>query len=261
MGGNTKTMASEERFGYQWEKYASMHPAYEAQFRNWTGMGPGDFVGKDVLDAGCGMGRNSYWPLAWGAKSVTAFDNDDRSLASARAALAEFQNVHVERHDISHTPWKSEFDIVLCIGVLHHLRNPRLALQNFVRALRSGGTLVVWVYSYEGNEWIVRYVDPIRKALTSRLPLPFVYLLAYVCSIPLYLFVKTSRGPTQYLRELSTFSFSRIHNIVFDQLIPEVANYWTHDEVRALADGLPFNDVRVEHPANAMGWTLVARKI
>lgn len=145
-------MASEERFGYEWKKYAEMTPVYEGQFQNWTGMGPEDFVGKNVLDAGCGMGRNSYWPLKWGARSVTAFDNDEQSLVSARHTLSEFPNATVIRCDISKTPWESEFDVVMCIGVLHHLRNPRLALENFMRALRQNARLVVWVYSYEGNE-------------------------------------------------------------------------------------------------------------
>ncbi len=251
-------MASEERFGYQWEKYASMHPAYEAQFRNWTDMGPDDFVDKDVLDAGCGMGRNSYWPLAWGAKSVTAFDNDDRSLASTRAALAEFKNVHIERHDISHTPWKSEFDIVLCIGVLHHLRNPRLALRNFVRALRPGGTLVVWVYSYEGNELKVPLINALRL-FTSWLPLQLVHVLSYLFSVPLYLLIHAGVLRAPYYRQLSTFDFWYVHSIVFDQLIPAVANYWRKDEIETLAQGLGLS-VRIERPKNGMGWILTGIK-
>jgi SAM-dependent methyltransferase len=254
-------MASEERFGYEWRKYAHMAPAYEGQFKNWTGMEPEDFAGKDILDAGCGMGRNSYWPLRWGAKSVTAFDNDEQSLASARETLKEFPNATVTRCDISHTPWDAEFDIVMCIGVLHHLRNPRLALENFSRALRPGGKLVVWVYSYEGNEWIVRFVNPIRTHLTSRLPLPIVHLISYLCSVPLYyLLVPLLKSRHAYLHQLSTFPFWHVHSIVFDQLIPAVANYWRRDEVQALTTGLPLTDIRVAPPHNRMGWTLTGTK-
>ena len=35
--------------------------------------------GKDILDAGCGIGRNTYWPISYGAKSAIAFDMDDRT--------------------------------------------------------------------------------------------------------------------------------------------------------------------------------------
>jgi len=220
-------------------------------------MVPDDFRGKDMLDAGCGMGRNSYWPLKWGAKSVTAFDNDEASLRSARTTLSEFENASVVSCDISHTPWEHEFDIVLCIGVLHHLRQPRLALENFVRALRPGGRLVVWVYSYEGNEWIVRFVSPVRRYLTSRLPVSLVHLLAYGASVPLYyVAIPLLRRRNAYLQQLSTFPFWHVHSIVFDQLIPAVANYWKRDEVSALAQGLGLSSLSVERPDNGMGWIL-----
>ncbi len=253
-------MASEERFGYEWKKYAAMDMRYEEQFQNWTGMSPEAWKGEDVLDAGCGMGRNSYWPLRYGARSVLAFDNDEKSLASARRTLVGFPNATVERHDLSQLPWQNRFDIVICIGVLHHVRRPELALQNMTRSLRTGGKLVVWVYSYEGNEWIVRYVDPIRKHITSRLPLPFVHLLAYGASIPLYLLVKASKRPTPYLVQLASFKFRHVHSIVFDQLIPSVANYWRRDEVRRLVDTLPLTHVSIDPPRNGMGWILSAIK-
>ena len=237
-----------------------MDPAYEAQFRNWTNLTPEAVAGKDLLDAGCGMGRNSYWPLSWGAKSVTAFDNDERTLASATQTLSIFPNATVTRCDISHTPWDSAFDIVMCIGVLHHLRNPELALKNFCKALRPGGTLVVWVYSYEGNEWIVRIVDPVRKAITSKLPLPAVHFLAYFATIPLYLFVKIFRGPSAYLKQLSQFDFHHIHSIVFDQLIPAVANYWRCDQVFSLAQSAGVKNISVEPTSSGTGWILTGTK-
>ncbi len=253
-------MASEERFGYEWAKYAAMDPVYEKQFRNWTNLTPEVVVGKDILDAGCGMGRNSYWPLSWGAKSVTAFDNDERTLASATQTLSAFPNATITRCDISKTPWNSEFDIVMCIGVLHHLRNPELALKNFCKALRPGGTLVVWVYSYEGNEWIVRFIDPIRKAITSKLPLPLVHFLAYFCSIPLYLFVKLFRGPSPYLTQLSNFAFTKIHLIVLDQLIPAVANYWQRNKVFSLAQQAGVKNISIEPTKEGTGWILTGTK-
>lgn len=255
-------MASEERFGYEWHKYSTLSPFYEGQFRNWTGMGPNDFKGKDVLDAGCGMGRNSYWPLLWGAKNVTAFDNDERSLDAARLTLKAFPNATVMRCDISKTPWENTFDVVMCIGVLHHVRNPRLALENFVRALRPGARLVVWVYSYEGNEWIVRFVNPVRTLITSKLPLSVVHTLSYLCSIPLYyIAVPLLKRRNGYLQQLSTFPFWHVHSIVFDQLIPAVANYWRRDDILVLTKNLSLKDIEIKRPANDMGWIVTATKI
>ncbi len=254
-------MSSQHRFGYEWDRYAAMTPEYEGQFRNWTyPLAPNDWRGKRVLDAGCGMGRNSYWPLKWGASAVTAFDYDPRSVARAKATLKDFSNVEVLYKSIYNIDWQSQFDIVFSIGVVHHLEDPKQAIAKLVEALKPSGLLLVWCYGYEGNEWIVRYVDPVRKHVTSKLPLPLVHALAYLCSVPLYCFVKVFRGPSSYLKQLSTFNFWHLHSIVFDQLIPDVAHYWQKEEVEALATGLPFTDVVVETPPNKMGWILRATK-
>ena len=44
------------------------------------------------------------------------------------------------------------------------------------------------------------------------------------------------------------YHFWHVHSIVFDQLIHDVANFCKRGEVRALVDGLPLKDVRVEAP-------------
>ena len=42
-----------------------------------------DFVGRDVLEIGCGDGRMT-WRFADGASSVLAFDPDESAIATAR---------------------------------------------------------------------------------------------------------------------------------------------------------------------------------
>lgn len=254
-------MSSEHRFGYEWSKYGEMAEDYERLFRNWTHpLTPSDWNGKKVLDAGCGMGRNSYWVMKYGARAVTAFDYDLRSVDRAKETLKEFPAAQVDLHSIDDITWKNEFDAAISIGVIHHLKDPERALANLVRALKPGGTLLVWVYGLEGNEWIVRLVNPVRIYITSKLPVALVHVLAYACSMPLYLFVKVFRGPSRYLAQLADFDFRHIHLIVFDQLIPDVANYWKKEEVRALVKGLPLEEVTIEPPPNNSGWILIGKK-
>ncbi|MDD4900823.1 MAG: class I SAM-dependent methyltransferase [Patescibacteria group bacterium] len=254
-------MSSEARFGYEWNKYSALDPNYEKQFINWIfPLGADFFKGKKVLDAGCGMGRNSYWPLKWGVGEVTAFDYDQRSVAAAKKNLADFKNARVLFKSIYEISWQNEFDVAMSIGVIHHLAEPELALKKLVRALKPGGTLIVWVYSYEGNEWIKKYVSPIRKSLTSKLSVGLVHWLSYFFSLPLWLFVKIFKGPGDYFQQLSTFKFWHVQSIVFDQLIPEVANYWTKDEVRNLFKELELTDIKINRPPNNCGWTVIAKK-
>lgn len=78
-------MASTERFGYEWNKFDKIIPDYETNFLKWVyPFKPKDFRNKRVLDAGCGTGRNSYWPLIYGAKEVVAFDYDKRTVSVAK---------------------------------------------------------------------------------------------------------------------------------------------------------------------------------
>ena len=92
----TLAAGSPERFGYEWQTYAEMRPEYAEQFRRWTvHLSPEDWRGKFFLDVGCGMGRNSYWPMTFGAAGGLAIDVDQRSLASARRTLAPYPQVEV----------------------------------------------------------------------------------------------------------------------------------------------------------------------
>lgn len=254
-------MSSEKRFGYEWNKYSSMTSAYEGQFRNWIyPLTKEDFKGKIVLDAGCGMGRNSYWPLNWGAEKVISFDYDKRSVEAAKKTLRNFSNSEVILRSIYKIDWRNYFDIAFSIGVIHHLDNPSSAIDNMIKSLKSGGVLAIWVYSLEGNEWIVKFVNPIRKHLTSKLPLAMVHFLSYFFSIPLWIYVKMFNKKNEYLKQLSDFKFWHIHSIVFDQLIPGVANYWSEKEIFELFNKPELKDLQIIRPKNNCGWTVVSVK-
>ena len=253
------TDGTQHQFGYEWNLYREILPLYKEQFCRWIHPVPLDFFKDKVfLDAGCGIGRNSYWPLLTGAKSGYALDYDSRTVAVAQQNLQQFSNCTVVFKSIYDIDFNEEFDIVFCIGVLHHLAHPRQALENFVRALKPTGTLILWVYAYEGNERYLKWVNPLRKYITSKLPLGFTRWIAKFLTV--FLKIKLLFPQKQeYLQLLQKMSFRHLESIVFDQLLPTIAHYWTKEEVLQLLTGLPLCNLRLQH-TNGMSWTLVAEK-
>src|SRR5437868_3105484 len=91
---------------------------------------PRDLRGKTVLDVGCNAGFYSLEMKRRGADRVVAIDSDPRYLAQARFA-AEVSELEIEFMQLSVyeiAQLKEQFDLVLFLGVLYHLRHPLLAL-------------------------------------------------------------------------------------------------------------------------------------
>lgn len=251
---------SPDRFGYEWGEYAEMRPEYEEQFRRWTvPMTPEDWRGKSFLDVGCGMGRNSAWPASYGASEGLAIDVDARSLASARRTLAPFAQVVVDERSAYEIGETDRFDIAFSIGVIHHLEHPQRALAGMTQAVKPGGKVLIWVYGLENNEWIVNLLDPLRKALFSKMPIGLVHHLSLYPTAVLWLALRLGLGRIAYFNLIRTFTFRHIKSIVFDQMLPRIAHYWPRDKVRALLEEQGLTDVTVTW-VNEMSWTAAGIK-
>jgi tRNA (mo5U34)-methyltransferase len=91
---------------------------------------PGDLRGRSVLDIGCNGGFYSIEMKRRGAGRVVGIDHDEDYLRQARFASKvsgfdiEFQRLSV--YDVGRLG--EQFDLVLLLGVLYHLRHPLLAL-------------------------------------------------------------------------------------------------------------------------------------
>jgi SAM-dependent methyltransferase len=248
-----------EKFGYEWDEYREILPLHERQFVEWIQPVPLSFFkGKRFLDAGCGIGRNSLWALKAGAAGGHAFDFDERTVQVARENLSGFPNCSVGFQSIYDLALEGAFDIVFCIGVVHHLEDPRRAVERLARAVKPGGTFILWVYAREGNERYLAWLDPLRRLVTSRLPLGMTRCLASAMTAGLKGYVRLPhRNP--YLLQLRARSFRHLEAMVFDQLFPPIARYWTREEVLGLVRGLPLTVEHLTH-TNGISWSLVARK-
>jgi SAM-dependent methyltransferase len=261
MSSGTDRLGSPDRFGYEWNEYSELRPEYEEQFRRWTSVIPQvDWAGKRFLDVGCGMGRNSHWPMTYGAAGGAAIDIDDRSLASARRTLARWPTVEVRKMSGYDIAFDDPFDIVFSIGVIHHLAEPERAVRRMADAARPGGRVLIWVYGYENNEWIVRYFNPFRRLLFARMPVGLTHACSTLLTAILWLALRLGVGRIEYFKLIRTFTFRHLRSIVFDQMLPRIAHYWRRDEVEDLMRKAGLTEIRIV-PVNNMSWTAVGVRL
>jgi tRNA (mo5U34)-methyltransferase len=103
----------------------------QIKWQRFSAALPEDLSGKSVLDVGCNAGFYSIQMKRRGADRVVAIDTDEKYLAQARFAAKvsdaeiEFRNLSVYEVAELH----EQFDLVLFMGVLYHLRHPLLALE------------------------------------------------------------------------------------------------------------------------------------
>jgi len=101
------------------------------KFRGFAHVLPEDLGGKTVLDIGCNGGFYAIEMRRRGAARVLGIDFDDDYLAQARFAAETLGHRDIEFRRMSVYDVGSlgeQFDLVVFMGVLYHLRHPLLAL-------------------------------------------------------------------------------------------------------------------------------------
>ena len=257
------------RFAEEWTRWTALRDYYERQFLGWVGpVKRQDFAGKVVFEGGCGKGRHTDLVARFGAKDVVAVDLGESALVAFQNTR-DLPNAHVVIGDLLHPPVKPVFDLAFSVGVLHHLPDPAAGAAAVASVVRDGGRLVYWVYGRENNEWITRFVDPVRRNVTSRLPSEPLRALSAIPAGVMWAAIKLfykpgpdGRGPRnlpygQYFASMHGFPFDELLSIVFDQLVTPVAYYLPRAEVETWFKGTGFKDVQLRWH-NEMSWTATA---
>jgi SAM-dependent methyltransferase len=125
------------------------------------------------------------------------------------------------------------FDRVTCIGVLHHLAEPELALARMWQCVAPGGDLVLWCYAKEGNRLLLPVIQSLR-VLGSNLPIAVSRTIAQGVTLAAWPAIRFLPWRTDYYRKLRSLSFRNVESIIFDQMLPHIANYWTKSDMERL---------------------------
>ena len=183
------------RFAEEWTPWSDPRDYYEQEFFDCVApLAAGDFANQIVFEGGCRKGRHTAIVASHGAKAIVALDLGESAFV-AFAHTRQFPNAHVVIGHLLNPPGRPVFDLAFSVGVLHHLSDPAAGFASLASRVREGGRVAFWVYDQEGDEWITRYVDPVRKAITSRLSASFLRIASIPPAAALWAVIKLFYRP------------------------------------------------------------------
>jgi SAM-dependent methyltransferase len=242
-------------FANSWNNVGDGSVYTREQFIDWFDpIDPRSVEGLSVLEMGFGNGSllahiGTYGPARLaGVELGSTHEKTLRNTRHLPPGMLDLHSGDLTAVNLGH------FDVVYCIGVLHHLDDPRAGFESVLRHTRPGGRFHCWVYAEEGNAVVIRIVDPIRRVV-CRLPWwATKYGVALPLAIPYFGYAKAvkrllrldggvaravSRLPlAAYSNWIAERPFPFFHHVAFDQLVTPQTRYLSRETV----------DSFLEHP-------------
>jgi SAM-dependent methyltransferase len=115
-----------------------------------------------ILDAGCGTGVGTEYLVHLNPQAtVVGIDLSEGALNVAkercqRSGANRAQFHHLSLFDVEEIP--GEFDLINCVGVLHHTSEPIRGIQALAKKLAPGGLMHIFVYAELGR-WEIRLMQ------------------------------------------------------------------------------------------------------
>jgi SAM-dependent methyltransferase len=134
-------------FGYEWTRFSDNRPEDESYWKWYFEDVPlAALQGRIGLDAGCGRGRYTRFTAKY-LSHLVALDDSDAVVAAANN-LNDLSNTIVVRADLRTAPFAyGSFGFICCLGVLHHLPDPRAGFLVLKDLLSANGLILIYVYS------------------------------------------------------------------------------------------------------------------
>jgi SAM-dependent methyltransferase len=253
-------------FEEQWLKYPN-NEGYYGSLELFSDMlspflKPDGIKNCRVAEIGSGVGRIVNMLLMSGAEHVIAVEPSE-AFEVLCSNVQEREKVTCLKITGDQLPAYGSLDYVFSIGVLHHIRDPAPVVDAAFKALRPGGHFLVWLYGKEGNGLYLSLIRPLR-GLTKHLPHFMLASLVEIMYWPVVLYIKFCHRLPLPLKEymlsvLEKMSPEKRRLVMYDQLNPSYAKYYTRDEAEKLLIDGKFENVRLHH-RHGYSWTVVGSK-
>jgi SAM-dependent methyltransferase len=260
----TRTIAD---FGEQWTEYPDAAGFFgsAALFNDFFNplVCDRDVTGCRVADIGAGIGRFVNVFGEAGAAHIIAVEPSE-AFRVLKGNTTRFRDRITYLNTTGDgLPAAGDLDYVFMIGVLHHIPNPDPVVAAASGALRGGGKLAIWLYGREGNElyltvarslwWLTRRVPHRSLEHIVRIIYPLFWCYMTACRwLPLPL--------AEYMRKVMLrLTPTKRRVVIYDQLNPAFAKYYTREEAHGVLARHGFVDIRLHH-RHGISWTVVGSK-
>lgn len=125
------------------------------QFNRWVYDRIAPWLGRDILEIGCGIGNFTGFFLA-DNRRVTANDIDPNFAATMKARFDGVAGLEVIEGDATRINWPRRYDTIALLDVLEHLDDEQTFLRDLHGTLAAGGRLIVKV---PAHPWLLNDMD------------------------------------------------------------------------------------------------------
>jgi SAM-dependent methyltransferase len=254
-------------FGEQWTSYPDSEGYFGSPelFNDFYAplVSVTDLGGRRIAEIGAGTGRFVNVFGAAGAAHIVALEPSSafavlRDKTRRFADRITYLNVTGEK-----LPPSGDLDYVFAIGVLHHIPHPDPVVAASFQALRRGGLLAAWLYGREGNALYLLLVRSLW-GLTRRLPHRRLHLFVRLLYPLFWSYMTACRALplplAAYMRRVMVpLPPDKRRIVIYDQLNPAYAKYYTRDEAETLLARHGFTNIRLHH-RHGISWTVVGTK-
>lgn len=254
-------------FGDQWTAFQDNEGYYGSVelFEDITaGLLPADQLkGAKVAEIGSGSGRIVLMLLNAGVGFVHALEPSAAFDVLKNNTAGHEDRIAYYRLSGDKLPSDLDLDLVLSIGVLHHIPDPDPVMRAAFATLKPGGKCLIWLYGREGNELYLAIFEPLRR-ITVHLPHSVLVGVSHALNAALGLYAAAAaRLPLPlagYMRNvIGKLDRRGRFLVIYDQLNPAYAKYYREDEARALMERAGFRDIRLKH-RHGYSWTVIGTK-
>ena len=124
---------------------SSKHFTQRTSLYRTLGITPLMVKDRDILEIGPGSGDNALHIASWQPKAIRFIDGAKASVNSIEKKISQGlygSNADIVYQDVSSSPMKGQYDLVLCEGLLPGQEQPEAFLTNVLTTVKPGGVAV-----------------------------------------------------------------------------------------------------------------------